>query len=101
MPLTRKTLPEFKEKLVEIALQRYALQANLAEESAGHSGAMHDNGASRMREEILIYRAGLEKQIPEFLQELYVSVAKEQDTEYSEYLRLKNKFEGERSGCDI
>lgn len=58
-------------------------------EDAGFGGRMDDGGASSLREQVAFYKAGMNNIIPkEWLK--YEEIL---DPEYSEYIRLKNKFE--------
>ena len=56
---------------------------------AGYAGRQDDGGASRLRDQVKFYKAGMKGDTPE---EWYEYV-KNTDPEYSEYVRLKQKFE--------
>ena len=74
-------------KVMELVLE----DAHNKAEDAGFGGRMDDGGASVMRSQVEFYRAGLNKTIPTEWNK-YVKMT---DPEFSEYIRLKQKFENE------
>lgn len=60
---------------------------------AAMSGAAGDGGASRMRDKLRYWTAGLRNEVPDEYQEIVRQFEKEQDPEYAQYLKLKKKFE--------
>ena len=74
-------------------------KVNLLRENAAYTGAHNDGGASSLEKQlgffILGFKAGghtdfnLEVEVPTAWQDYFFR----QDTEYDEYIRLKNKFE--------
>lgn len=79
------------EKLIELVLK----DAHNKSEDAGFGGRMDDGGASVMRSQVEFYRAGLNKTIPTEWDKYVKKYLEIYDPEYSEYLRLKQKFENE------
>jgi hypothetical protein len=79
------------EKLIELVLKDAENQA----ESAGYGGRMDDGGASKMRSQVEFYRAGLNKTFPPEWDKYVKKYLEIYDPEYSEYIRLKQKFENE------
>lgn len=59
---------------------------------AGYSGAHHDGGARRLVSELKAWCRGLDGELPEEFREDCVTITKEEDPEYAEYLRLREKF---------
>jgi len=77
------------EKVMSLILK----DADQKQDDAGRGGMMHDGGASRLREQVLFYKAGLNNTIPKEWEEYSKKSKRISDPEYSEYVRLKNKFE--------
>lgn len=85
----------YNDKLQKI-IDTVTKSAAKAETDAGYEGAMHDNGASNSVEKLKAFLDGVN-----FAQtgksKVYAEVIRihemEKDTEYKEYLRLKNKFD--------
>lgn len=63
-----------------------------AEMSAAYSGARHDGGSEKMRAVLKAWQDGLNNRIPEAYKHYETEYAKQNDTEYSEFLRLQDKF---------
>ena len=72
-------------KIMDLILK----DADKKAEDAGYSGRMDDGGASRLRDQVKFYQLGMNDQIPND----WKKYVKETDPEFSEYIRLKNKFE--------
>ena len=77
------------ERLINFILKK----ADNVQESAGYNGSWDDGGAARLREEVKFYRYGLLGEIPEEWKKHIVEYRRENDPEYDEYKRLKEKFE--------
>lgn len=67
--------------------------ANSRRESAGHQGCQHDGGASKLEMQVTFYKYGRNNELPKEWEEFAIQLTKQNDSEYDEYLRLKNKFE--------
>jgi len=65
-------------------------EADGLENDAGWSGSHHDHGARHLRELVKLYEYGMDGKFPPE----WDKYTKTLDPEYSEYVRLKNKFEG-------
>ncbi len=70
--------------------------ANVAAENAGFDGRHDDGGASRLREIVNAWEAGLAGRVPESLREFALRASRELDPEWSEYNRLARKFGDKR-----
>ncbi len=81
---------------IKTALTIILQHADHAEADAGFSGEMGDRGATGLRSKVNAYSDGMQRIIPDWMQETIQAVAKreaaEKDPEYVEYLRLQNKF---------
>lgn len=73
------------EKIIELVLK----DADQRAEDAGFGGRMDDGGASRLRDQVAFYKAGMNNILPNE----WLKYEEKLDPEYSEYIRLKNKFE--------
>ena len=62
-------------------------------EDAGFSGSYSDGGAKYLEDCIAAYKAGAENLIPVIWNSYFKEYSKSIDPEYTEYLRLKAKFE--------
>jgi len=60
---------------------------------AAYGGEYNDGGASQILRELEAFEAGLRGQIPSQWREFSVLVDREADPEYTEYERLRKKFE--------
>jgi len=62
----------------------------------------HNNGGTRQRELLKIYMNALNKEIPvewsTYFESFIDEKKKERDPEYAEFIRLREKFEGENNG---
>ena len=67
--------------------------ANKREMNAGYSGSHSDGGASRLRDQVNFYKLGMNREVPTEWTEYVNEYVKNSDPEYSEYVRLKEKFE--------
>ena len=60
---------------------------------AGYGGCSHDNGASRLEDQVEVFiSAMIERKIPDMWNEYAKMLEKNADPEYLEYLRLQQKF---------
>jgi hypothetical protein len=75
-------------KIMDLILK----DADKRESDAGYGGS-HSDGASRLRDQVKFYKAGMKGDIPEDWNEYVQEYVKNTDPEYSEYIRLKQKFE--------
>ena len=95
-------------KFVENLVSKVLDESEEIKLNAGFSGRKDDGGARIIKNEILIYRAALDKKIPDkwfkYYEEFVFNLKLEEDPEYkddyAEYLRLKSKFEGVDVGTD-
>lgn len=78
--------------IIDGAMALCAAHAMELASNAAHDGAMHDGGASRLRELMTAYRAGMEGRVPTFLEPYMAEAEHRADPEYSEFLRLQSKF---------
>ncbi len=77
-----------------LSLSGYLLNvAHNKRESAGYSGRMDDDGAKSLEDQIECFRAGLDNRVPECWTHYVSDFKKISDPEYSEYMRLKKKFD--------
>jgi len=76
------------EKIMELILE----DADKKEMNAGYGGSHSDGGASRLRDQVNFYKAGMNGIIPTVWDEYVKEYVKNTDPEYSEYVRLKEKF---------
>lgn len=83
----------FSVELIMRALLLYKRQAADAETNAAHAGLTHDNGAREMRDKAEAYWKGLSREVPDWLEPEIAKARLEEDPEYQEYRRLKQKFE--------
>lgn len=83
----------FNTNLIARALLLYKRQAADAETSAAHAGLTHDNGAREMRDKAEAYWKGVNREVPDWLEPEIAKARLEEDPEYQEYRRLKQKFE--------
>lgn len=79
------------EKVIDLVLK----DAHNKEEDAGFGGRHDDGGASVMRSQVEFYRAGLNNSIPKEWNKYVKEYMTMTDPEFSEYIRLKQKFENE------
>jgi hypothetical protein len=77
------------EKLMEIILN----DADKRAENAGYGGSHSDGGASRLRDQVKFYKAGINGTIPTEWNDYLTEYVRNTDPEFSEYVRLKEKFE--------
>lgn len=63
-------------------------------DAAGYNGEMNDGGATRLREAISAYVAGTKGIVPSAWENYVAEYQTLNDPEYSEYVRLRNKFGG-------
>lgn len=61
--------------------------------NAGYSGMHTDGGASELEAQIKCYWAGVEGKMPNIWELYHTEYKKVSDIEYTEYLRLKKKFD--------
>ena len=76
------------EKVMDLILK----DADNKKETAAYNGSMNDDGASRLKEQVSFYKAGRQGVIPLEWSKYAEESKKISDPEYSEYIRLKNKF---------
>jgi hypothetical protein len=81
---------------IEAVKARVLKKADAQEMNAAYSGAHHDGGARRMRDQVKFYEYGQKGMVPPEWEEIAEQVSKEADSEWGEYQRLKNKFEKKR-----
>jgi hypothetical protein len=81
------------ENVMEIILK----DANKREQDAGFSGSHSDGGASRLREQVEFYKYGIDGLVPPECNKYITDYINEKDPDYSEYIRLKEKFENGRN----
>ena len=72
------------DKLIDLVLR----DADRKELGASQRGAMGDDGASRLREQVKFYNYGRKQEMPVE----WADYEAQLDEEYEEYLRLKKKF---------
>lgn len=80
-------------RFIESVLSKVLERAKELEISAGYAGSMGDNGASLLRSQVHFFRQGLVGSLPEEWKDYVQAVKNEADPEWSDYQRLKNKFE--------
>ncbi len=68
-------------------------KAEVKRENAGYAGSMGDGGASRIEDEVAVYKAGLAGDVPETWAQEYKEFSNKQDPRYGEYIKLKGIFE--------
>jgi hypothetical protein len=78
---------------IETIMSKVMAEAHNARESAGYSGSWGDGGAGVMEAQVQFYRYGRDGVVPPEWQKYAEQARKEADPEYSEYQRLKGKFE--------
>jgi uncharacterized protein YihD (DUF1040 family) len=61
-------------------------------DDAGYSGAMNDGGAGIVLAQLKFYKYGRDRVIPPEWSQYAKDYARSVDPDYSEYLRLKEKF---------
>jgi len=71
-------------------------EAHNKREDAIFSGAMHDNGASGIINELEFYEAGVSGEIPKKWEKYVKELDNIADPDYETYLKLKKKFEGKK-----
>lgn len=69
------------------------VEAHNRRENAGYSGSWGDGGARDLQEKVECWKAGLEGRIPDALKKFFTDFEKSRDPQYTEYLRLKERFE--------
>jgi len=79
-----ETLLKLSKRMREIAHQK--------REDAGYSGSWGDNGARALEETCDAFEAGLQGKCPDAWKEELAKMQRENDPEYKEFLRLKQKF---------
>lgn len=84
-----------KKDLIAFIVDAVSKESDDKERTALISGAAGDGGASRMRDKLRYWTAGLRNEVPDEYQEIVRQFEKEQDPEYAQYLKLKKKFEEE------
>jgi hypothetical protein len=67
-------------------------EANSLEMNAGMSGLHHDGGAGRLLAMLGAWQDGLAQKVPEEFKVFVNQIEREEDPEYPDYLRLKEKF---------
>lgn len=80
-------------KDIEDIMNLILKDADKREISAGYSGSHSDGGASRLRDQVNFYKAGMNGDIPPEWNEYVKEHVKNTDPEYSEFVRLQKKFE--------
>lgn len=68
-------------------------EARRLRDIAAYSGAMNDGGASIILTQLKFYKYGRDYVIPPEWNDLVKQYERENDPEYQDYLRLKEKFE--------
>jgi hypothetical protein len=81
----RANLPANIDEIIKLVLK----SAVKAREDAGYGGRHDDGGARHIEEQVKFFNYGLARQMPPEWQDF----ANQFDSEYSEYQRLKKKFE--------
>jgi len=83
-----------KNKDVDIikVMELIKLEATKKAEDAGYQGSLNDGGASILRNQVNFYTAGMNGTIPEEWKKYVKESLKISDPEYSEYIRLKEKY---------
>jgi hypothetical protein len=84
--------------LMRKVIAKVRSKAEEARDLAGWDGGIGDRGASRMETQAEFYLAGMNGEVPSEWSDLLAEVKKESDPEYSEYARLRRKFEGKVPG---
>lgn len=79
------------DKIIELVLK----DAHNKAEDAGFGGRHDDGGASVMKSQVEFYLAGVNRQIPKEWNKYVQQYKTMTDPEFSEYVRLKQKFENE------
>lgn len=78
---------------IETIMQKVLTEAHNARENAGYSGSWGDGGAGILEAQVQFYRYGQQGIVPPEWQKHAEQARKEADPEYSEYQRLRGKFE--------
>jgi len=78
------------EELLECILK----EADTREYNACAGGESHDGGARALRDQVSCYRHGMAGTVPPTWSSILDIYFKEKEAEYQDYLRLKQKFEG-------
>lgn len=86
---------DFEKDLVAFIIGSVSKASDAKERMAAMSGAAGDGGASRMRDKLKYWTAGLRNEVPDEYQGIVRQFEKELDPEYAQYLKLKKKFEEE------
>lgn len=81
-------------EVIQQALLKALELAEKKREDAGYAGAMDDGGASALEMQVTSYANGWLHEVPAWLQVYVDAIIHESDSEYDEYWRLKEKFEG-------
>lgn len=76
------------EKIARAAL----IDADAKAYNAGMNGSWADDGASAIRQTVEDWKHGLAGTVPPRLEQYRKKVLQEEDPEYAEYLRLREKF---------
>jgi len=75
-------------KMCELASK----EADRLRENAERNGQMHDGGQGVILKQIHAFVSGLNAELPEFLKPYERVLARQEDPEYTEYMRLHRKF---------
>ena len=84
----------FQDDIKEKIFRKVLNDAEERRYNAHAGGEQHDGGASKLEDQVKFYQFGQENILPDEWLKYYHEVMIEQDPEYTEYIRLKNKFEG-------
>lgn len=93
VPLTNETgVTTMSHKNFDKVIARILAEAQSAETNAGMGGRYDDGGASRLKDQVKFFKYGLICQMPPEWKEHADQITKEEDPEYTEYIRLQKKF---------
>ena len=86
---------EMSDENIAELMRRIEERAQSLQQAAAQRGGQDDGGAERLRAEAKAFMAGRSREdLPDGWWELAMPIAHEQDPEYPEWLRLKERFGG-------
>ncbi len=86
-------MPDLSDGEFAEVMERVLADAESRANMAVFTGAHHDNGAEHMRAEVEMFRLGMNRRLPNSWLPYVREMRLEEDPEWGEYQRLKQKFE--------
>lgn len=86
-------MPDLSDGEFAKVIERVLEDAERREQDAAFGGEHHDGGASRMRSEVEMFRSGMNRQLPPEWLPVVRQIRQEDNPEWAEYQRLRDKFE--------